>query len=132
MTDIYINGVKQVPSDHDRWTEEQKTAYALDCYDEAVRASGEGAYVVTSTPEDPSLNALWVGWATNPVDALNQLMDEDQFAHYVRPTDPEQDFSVCPYALNDQRTEWGACAVFLNGTIYARLISPDLRKEDVV
>jgi hypothetical protein len=65
--------VKQVPPNHDEWNPEMILLLAQEEYDAAVSSCGVSAYVVTETPDDPSLNANWVGWAASPVDALSRF-----------------------------------------------------------
>jgi hypothetical protein len=130
LSDEWVEGVKQVPADHASWTDERKLALAQEEYDEAVSASGEGAYVVTETPDDPSLNACWVGWASNGVDALGRYTRTEGFGGYTRPTDVGDDGGVARYALDEEQSAFGACAVFTNTTIYAVPLD-GLTKDDV-
>lgn len=43
----------------------------------------KGEYVVTETPDDPSLNPLWVGEADSPIDALDRFAVDAGFVPYT-------------------------------------------------
>jgi hypothetical protein len=87
-----------------------------DDYAAAEALFGPGIYCVTETPEDPSIQPLWVGRAANPVDALNIYSRLQGFAGYDQ---SEMRNEVGIYAWNDLGDDGGAWATFTNTTIYA-------------
>lgn len=82
----------------------------------AEKLGGKGEYVVTETPDDPSLNPVWIGWAYNPVDALSRAAQAEGFAGYRFPENEDEVFNLCGWRLDDTV---GATAVFTNTQWYS-------------
>lgn len=79
-------------------------------------------WVVTETPDDPSLSACWIGEATDALAALDTFAIEEGFSPYSDLIDPRD-----PHLLSQEETEgwigqtedglvW---AIFTNTTVWA-------------
>jgi hypothetical protein len=78
-------------------------------------------WVVTETPDDPSLNPWWVGEARDALHALDQFAEAEGFAPYSALVDPRVDVTSAHehegWLGQDEHGEvW---AIFTNTTVYA-------------
>ena len=78
-----------------------------------LRVGGEWA--IATTPEDPSLNPLWVGPARDALDALDRFAVEQGFARYSAIDDPEEFDSM----VGAERTDGSRWAILGNEYLYA-------------
>lgn len=87
-------------------------------FKKAEAVSGEGIYVVTEDYDNPRMRPCWIGYASDPVDALSCFAVEDGFVHY---DNPDLAGSVHVWA-DDNGKPIGATAPFLNSQIWARKV----------
>lgn len=87
-------------------------------FKDAEAADGPGVYVVTENSHNPRMRPCWIGYASDPVDALSCFAVEDGFVHY---DNPDLAGSVHVWA-DDNGKPIGATAPFLNSQIWARKV----------
>ena len=92
----------------------------VDEYAEAQAVTPPGVWCVTETPDDPSLNPVWVDFATDAVDALNRAAATFGYGPYDR--DPELRASVGILGDETGSDAIGAWATFENTTWHSVLV----------
>jgi hypothetical protein len=76
-------------------------------------------YAVTETPDDPSLNAYWVGEARTALEALDAFAEEDGWTPYSLLVDPRYSSPEEAEGWLCQREDGTVAAIFTNTTLYA-------------
>jgi hypothetical protein len=78
-------------------------------------------FVVTTTPDDPSLNAEWVGPARTALEALDAFAVDAGYVPYSHLVDSRQEDPVTDedFSYIGQDADGIVWAVFLNSTVFA-------------
>ncbi len=81
---------------------------------ESVKSPHE--WVVTTTPDDPSLSALWLGNAVDALHALDQFADQEEMARYSDTLAMDDESFGNLIGLHAPRGLW---AIYTNTTVWA-------------